>query len=203
MTGLRVLTLAIGGAESVRILCRTAPVDGAIDAPAAPDGAADDSERAHLVQLSKRLDGLGEPADTVGWDVWEGATKLLCHHLCTHPELVCGLGVLELGAGVGVAGIAAARCGARCVAISDYDEGAILLAGANIRLNGLDDDLAQPARVYTEKYDWSVDPPPSCAANDAAGGRGAPLPSGVASQRHVSIDLSIDLSIYRSIYLSF
>ena len=37
---------------------------------------------------------LGELAsashDTVGWDVWEGATQLLCQHLVLHAELVHG-----------------------------------------------------------------------------------------------------------------
>ncbi len=45
------------------------------------------------------------PTDTVGWDVWEGATDLLAHHLVQNPELVRGKRILEIGAGVGVVGM--------------------------------------------------------------------------------------------------
>ena len=40
---------------------------------------------------SHRLGALGaKTEDTVGWDIWQGATTLLCQHLVRHPELVCG-----------------------------------------------------------------------------------------------------------------
>jgi hypothetical protein len=147
-----------------------------------------------------RLLGAGSyTTDTVGWDVWEGATDLLAHHIVQHPELVRGKRILEIGAGVGVVGMVskrnvppqrepevsccdcqttgasrtsrfnpqvAAKCGAHSVVISDYDEGALAIANANIDINGLSHIC------WAVKYDWSTDSIPSSARPPLEDGEG-------------------------------
>lgn len=44
-----------------------------------------------LKSAMQRLEAEGTIAtDTVGWDVWEGATDMLCNHLVRNPEIVRG-----------------------------------------------------------------------------------------------------------------
>ena len=59
-----------------------------------------------------------QPDFGVGGRVWGGA-RWIAGHLHAFPELVAGRMVLELGAGTGLAGLAAARLGARAVALTD------------------------------------------------------------------------------------
>jgi predicted nicotinamide N-methyase len=61
---------------------------------------------------------------------WPGGLAL-ARHLLDHPDLVAGRAVLDLGAGSGLAAIAAALAGARPVRASEVDP----LAHAAIRLN--------------------------------------------------------------------
>jgi hypothetical protein len=55
-----------------------------------------------------------------GVSTWDGARKLAAH-LADNRALVEGRSVLELGAGTGVSGLAAALCGAREVLLTDLD----------------------------------------------------------------------------------
>jgi len=55
-----------------------------------------------------------------GVSTWDGARKLAAH-LVGNRALVEGRSVLELGAGTGVSGLAAALCGAREVLLTDLD----------------------------------------------------------------------------------
>eukprot|EP00961_Rhodomonas_salina_P196851 2657123-Rhodomonas_salina.3 len=130
------------GDHTVLVQCRRSPEDEA----AACSGAEERVE--------------ADVADTVGWDVWDGATIALCEKLVKFPDLVKGKSVLELGAGVGVVGILAARLGARQVMITDYDEGALAIATLNIDLNGM------RSTCEVQKYDWGSDPAPTPALQE-------------------------------------
>jgi hypothetical protein len=55
-----------------------------------------------------------------GVSTWDGA-RMLAAHLADNRTLVEGRSVLELGAGTGVSGLAAALCGAREVLLTDLD----------------------------------------------------------------------------------
>ncbi|KAJ1462811.1 putative methyltransferase-domain-containing protein [Pelagophyceae sp. CCMP2097] len=55
-----------------------------------------------------------------GGTVWDAAI-LLAHWLAERPQLVSNRGVLEVGAGCGVVGLACARLGARYVALTDFE----------------------------------------------------------------------------------
>ena len=95
-----------------------------------------------------------EVTDTVGWDVWDGATIAICEKMTSNPDLVKGKNILELGAGVGVVGILAGLLGARSVQITDYDEGALAIAAMNIELNNLN------SICKVQRYDWGEDASP-------------------------------------------
>ncbi len=61
-----------------------------------------------------------ETSDGLGLDLWP-ASALLCEQLLGYPELIRGRRVLELGSGVGLVGLLAARAGAAHVTLSDND----------------------------------------------------------------------------------
>ncbi|PWK57211.1 class I SAM-dependent methyltransferase [Silicimonas algicola] len=67
--------------------------------------------------------------------LWPGGAALILH-LQRHPETVAGQSVLDLGAGAGLVGIAAARAGASHVTASDIDPLARLVAAMNAEANG-------------------------------------------------------------------
>jgi predicted nicotinamide N-methyase len=66
-------------------------------------------------------------------EVWHSALAL-GEFLQEHPELVAGRDVHEIGCGLGVPGITAARLGAR-ITFSDYEEHALLAARLNFLEN--------------------------------------------------------------------
>ena len=69
--------------------------------------------------------------------LWESAVGL-ARYMTGRPETVAGLRVLELGTGVGVAGIAAAYLGAK-VSQTDYQKGVLQLAQRNAAQNNVPD----------------------------------------------------------------
>jgi predicted nicotinamide N-methyase len=75
-------------------------------------------------------------------DVWPSAVALGRHLIALD---LGGLRVIELGAGVGVAGLAAARAGAE-VLVTDYEPDALAFAQENAELNGLG--------ISTQCLDW-------------------------------------------------
>lgn len=78
---------------------------------------------------------LSDPDQTPCWaDVWPAARALAGHIWCGRS--LQGLSVLELGAGVGLPGVACGLKGAR-VAFSDFQPLALELCAENARLNGL------------------------------------------------------------------
>jgi predicted nicotinamide N-methyase len=77
---------------------------------------------------------------------WAGGL-VLAHHILRRPETVAGLRVLDLGAGSGIVGIAAAKAGALAVTSADIDPIAVaalaLNAAANdVTLTVIGEDLA-------------------------------------------------------------
>ena len=89
--------------------------------------------------------GLSEAVELPYWaKIWD-ATLLLAYFLGKQP-VIRGQRVLEIGAGLGVAGIYAALCG-HDVTLSDDNQEALLFARANALLNDC-------PRVVVRKLDW-------------------------------------------------
>lgn len=116
--------------------------------------------RLWVSDVDHHLDALiargGDDRDIPYWaDVWPSAVAV-AQHLLAHPEAVGGMRVLELGAGLGMAGVAAVLAGAAHVTAADLMPDALELAEANARLN------AVPAeRHRTARFDWRCDAPPA------------------------------------------
>jgi predicted nicotinamide N-methyase len=106
-------------------------------APRAPD------------RLLDRIDpeGLARDERMPYWaELWPAARALAAHALGGAAG-VAGEDVLELGAGLGLGGVAAGLAGALSVTFTDYFEEALAFAAENARLNGL-------ARYETALLDW-------------------------------------------------
>uniref|UniRef100_A0A7S0L1X7 Calmodulin-lysine N-methyltransferase n=1 Tax=Coccolithus braarudii TaxID=221442 RepID=A0A7S0L1X7_9EUKA len=100
--------------------------------------------------------------------VWP-ASLLLARLLWSYPWLVGGRAVLELGAGVGLAALGAARAGAAKVLLTDINGKALKYARENVRKNGA--DAAAACRVA--HLDWAE--PPILSASAAAPDGAAPV----------------------------
>jgi predicted nicotinamide N-methyase len=75
---------------------------------------------------------------TVYWAYhWAGGAAL-ARHILDRPETVTGGRVLDLGAGSGIVGIAAAKAGAREVIAAEIDRYALGALGLNSELNGVE-----------------------------------------------------------------
>jgi len=81
---------------------------------------------------------------------WPGG-QALARYLLDHPAVVAGRAVLDVGAGSGIAALAAARAGAACAIAADIDD----FAGAAIALNAALNDLT----VTIEQRDVLGAPP--------------------------------------------
>ncbi len=71
------------------------------------------------------------------WAYHWGGGLALARHVLDLPDAVAGKRVLDLGAGSGVVGIAAAKAGARSVIAADVDAYAVAAAGLNAEANGV------------------------------------------------------------------
>jgi predicted nicotinamide N-methyase len=76
--------------------------------------------------------------------IWK-ASLALANHLCGMPKEGAG-SILEIGAGLGVAGIVAASRGHRVI-LTEYDEDALAFARANAAINGCRD-------LNVRRLDW-------------------------------------------------
>jgi len=76
----------------------------------------------------------GEDADATGLELWGGG-RYLANFLTIRPGVVKGCRVLELGAGAGLPGLVAARCGAAEVLLTDGDARAVKLLERNMAAN--------------------------------------------------------------------
>ncbi len=68
--------------------------------------------------------------------VWAGGA-VLARHILDHPEILTDRRVLDLGAGGGLVGIAAAKAGARDVTASETDRNGIVAIDLNAAANGV------------------------------------------------------------------
>jgi predicted nicotinamide N-methyase len=84
-----------------------------------------------------RLAEMDEDFGTPYWAYDWGGGLALARHILNHPEIVAGRIVLDLGAGSGLVGIAAAKSGAKHVIAADIDRYAIAAIGLNSAANGV------------------------------------------------------------------
>lgn len=96
------------------------------------------------------LDVVAAPAY---WAFCWGSGLALAQYLLRHPEWVNGRTVLDLGAGSGVAGIAAKLAGARRVIACDTDESALAAVQVNAALNGVAIESLNDLDAITEPVD--------------------------------------------------
>ena len=72
------------------------------------------------------------------WTSWWGGGVALARHVLDHREIVAGKRVLDLGAGSGLVGIAAAKAGAARVKAIDVDRYAVAATRMNAAANGVE-----------------------------------------------------------------
>jgi hypothetical protein len=105
---------------------------------------------------------LQNSVDQVGLDIWESATDLICRYILANAHLVRDRQVIELGAGVGVVSMLAAKLGARTVVCTDYDPVVLSLASHNSELNQV------KHRCVFEQYDWDSTELPFSLSGDGS-----------------------------------
>lgn len=81
-------------------------------------------------------DDTPEPQPPYWAYAWAGGT-VLARHILNHPQTVAGRRVLDLGAGSGLVGIAAAKAGAREVIAAEIDRNGVAAIGLNAAANGV------------------------------------------------------------------
>lgn len=79
----------------------------------------------------------GAKQDIPYWATVWPAARLMAANLGAHPEWAEGKAVVDFGCGGGVAGLAAAKAGAKRVIANDIDPAALAMAERNAALNGL------------------------------------------------------------------
>jgi predicted nicotinamide N-methyase len=84
-----------------------------------------------------RLAEMDEDFGTPYWAYYWGGGLALARHVLNYPEIVAGRVVLDVGAGSGIVGIAAAKSGAQHVIAADIDRYAIAAIGLNSVANGV------------------------------------------------------------------
>ena len=80
----------------------------------------------------------GPLGDGLGARVWAIA-HAFCRELAAHPSIVAGRAVLEIGAGTGIVGIAAAKCGAARAVLTDNEAPVLRNLRACAHLNSVAD----------------------------------------------------------------
>jgi len=96
--------------------------------------------------MDELLDWATEADEIPFWaEIW-ASSRGLASYLLTHGPLT-GKTILELGAGVGLGGIAAALLGGRVIQ-TDYIEDALRFAAVNARMNRATNDLPGAARNH-------------------------------------------------------
>lgn len=103
---------------------------------------------AYVLDISRFAREVEAGAGTVSDIVWP-AEQVLAEILLQRKELWQARGLCEIGAGLGLAGIAAAKLGAPKVLISDRDSLVLGLSKQSAQRNGVAD------RVTTAAFDWS------------------------------------------------
>ena len=85
----------------------------------------------------RRLAERDEAFDSPYWAHYWGGGLVLARYLLDRPDVVAGRRVLDLGAGSGIVGIAAAKAGAAKVIAADIDPYAIAATELNAAINGV------------------------------------------------------------------
>jgi predicted nicotinamide N-methyase len=96
---------------------------------------------------------MNDDFDTPYWAYDWGGGLALARHVLNFPEIVATRTVLDLGAGSGIVGIAAAKSGAKNVIAADIDRYAIAAIGMNAVVNGV--------AISTFLGDLTAGPPPN------------------------------------------
>lgn len=86
---------------------------------------------------------------------WAGG-QALARHLLDHPELVAGRTVLDLGAGSGLAAIAAVRAGAGAATAAEIDPFAVAAIALNAALNATRITIAAEDPLGRPPASWQV-----------------------------------------------
>ena len=151
---------ATATAPEAAVIPRTAADDGAVGAALKKttvrcgDHAMTLFVRAPDATLAPPADGAD--ADGTGLELWGGG-RYLANFLTIRPGVVKGCRVLELGAGVGLPGLVASRCGAAEVLLTDGDARAVKLLEKNI---GANPSSECPVEAAVLAY-GAAPPPPS------------------------------------------
>lgn len=102
-----------------------------------------------------------DEADPSWADVFPAAVALACA-VVSKPELVRGKAVAELGAGLGISGLAASFAGAATVTLLDREPEALHCAMATAQLNGLPTAAVDaageppPGAIRAALFDWTA-----------------------------------------------
>lgn len=97
-------------------------------------------------------DGRPEPQPPYWAYAWAGGA-VLARYILDHPKIVADRRVLDLGAGSGIVGIAAAKAGAREVIAAEIDRNGVAAIGLNAAANGVEIALVDK--------DVTTGPPPA------------------------------------------
>jgi predicted nicotinamide N-methyase len=93
--------------------------------------------KAGPVSALSRLAEMDEDFATPYWGYDWGGGLALARHILNYPDIVAGRVVLDLGAGSGIVGIAAAKSGAKRVIAADVDRYALAAVDLNATANGV------------------------------------------------------------------
>ncbi|MER9108290.1 methyltransferase [Mesorhizobium sp. M0848] len=148
--------IAAGGADAVNAPCRPDPAEfirtnmRLAPVPSVPDIQLYTPHPASgLRRLIDPHQSAGDDDDTIEADndgpepqppywayVWAGGA-VIARHILDHPQTVAGRRVLDLGAGSGLVGIAAAKAGAREVIAAEIDRNGVAALALNAAANGV------------------------------------------------------------------
>lgn len=154
--------IAADGAEAVDAPCRPDPAAfiranmRLVPVPALPEiqfyTAHPGSGLRRLVEPEDDAEDTPEPQPPYWAYAWAGGT-VLARYVLDHPMTVAGRRVLDLGAGSGLVGIAAAKAGASEVIAAEIDRNGVAAIGLNAAVNGVE--------ITIVDKDVTAGPPPA------------------------------------------
>lgn len=106
----------------------------------------------HATEDALESDGLEAPYWAFAW----AGGQALARHFLDHPEMVAGKRVLDIGAGSGIAAIAAAIAGAASVTAADTDPFAAAAIRLNAVLNNAEVTVTEDNLLDAPTADWDV-----------------------------------------------
>ncbi|RUX32281.1 methyltransferase [Mesorhizobium sp. M7A.F.Ca.US.011.01.1.1] len=161
--------IAAGGADAVNAPCRPDPAEfirtnmRLAPVPSVPEirlytphpasGLRRLTDPHQSIDVDEETDDDGPEPQPPYWAyVWAGGA-VLARHILDHPQMVAGRRVLDLGAGSGLVGIAAAMAGAREVIAAEIDRNGVAAIGLNTAANGVE--------IAIVDKDITAGPPPA------------------------------------------